>query len=101
DHQIGSLADEGAIVANAFHCAEIEIDAGMDAALPKVSIERAVIAMLLEKLAQISQIISDFVRRTAGASPPSPCTRSSWTEGRSAGAGFAISQTSFSCFLSS
>src|SRR3954454_22984099 len=48
DYQIRGLADECSVIADAFNGAEVEVDAGMDAALSEVPVQRTAVSMLLE-----------------------------------------------------
>src|SRR5262249_27989929 len=89
DNQIGGLVDERAKVANSFDGTEVEVDTRVNAALPEVSIERAIVTMLLEQAAQVAQVGTDLLGRNGGVLPTFPRNRLSWHKGRRAKSGLA------------
>src|SRR5215468_5143251 len=95
DNQIGGLVDERAKVANSFDGTEVEVDTRVNAALPEVSIERAIVTMLLEQSAQVAQVGTDLLGRNGGVLPTFPRNRLSWHKGRRAKSGLATLTNQF------
>ena len=51
---------------------QVEADAAVDAALAEVAVERRVVAVLVEQLAQVAQVVADLVRRHGRVLPARP-----------------------------
>src|SRR5437763_1299202 len=79
--KIGGVFDECAIVANSLYRTEIEVDARMNAALTKMSIERAIVAVLFKQAAQIPQVVPHLLGRHRRILPAFPCNRLSRYKG--------------------
>ena len=56
EDQIGGSLDELAVFAQAFFCAEVEVDAHVDAALAIVAVERAAVAVFAHQRGELAQI---------------------------------------------
>ena len=78
---------------------EIEVDACVHASLPEVAVQRTVVLMLFEQLAQIAKILSELLRRRRRIFPALPCDRLSRHTGGRAECGFADSPNCFFLLL--
>ncbi len=72
DDQVARLVQELAEVLHALVGLQLEVDPGVDAALAEVAVERAVVAVLLEQLAEVAEVRADAVGRHGGIFPPLP-----------------------------
>src|SRR5919108_1173128 len=88
-HCFSGFGGEVTVFFNAFGRRQIEIDPGMDAALAKMAVERAMISVAVEKIAQVAQISADFLRRNRGVLPALPGIALSRSKGRGAEPRFA------------
>ncbi len=71
-HQIRGAFDELAVFANSLFALQIETDAHVNAAVPKMPVERGVIIVFVQQLPDVAQIIRPiFPARTAASSHPS------------------------------
>ena len=91
EHQIGGALDEFAIVADAGFALQVEIDAHVDAAVAEVAVERSLIVIFVEQLANIAEIRAHFFRGDGGIVPAFPFGRRARCGGGGAHAGFADS----------
>ena len=76
DDQVARLVEELAEVLDALDGLQVEVDPGVDAALAEVAVERAVVAVLLEQLAEVAEVGAD-ADRGGRRNPPSPPRRPS------------------------
>ena len=72
DHEIGRFLHKLAELGDAIFRLQIEIDAGMDTAVAEVAVERALVAVGGEHLAQIAKIAAEFFGRDGGVFPAFP-----------------------------
>ena len=71
DDQVARLVQELAEVLDALVGLQLEVDPGVDAALAEVAVERAVVAELLEQLAEVAEVGPTRSGGTAESSHPS------------------------------
>jgi hypothetical protein len=89
DAQVGGLLDEGSVLAQPVGMAQVEADARVDAALPEVAVGRALVAVLVEQLAEVAEIGAGLVGRDRRVLPPRPVVLPVRWEGRRAEAALA------------
>jgi hypothetical protein len=89
EHQVRGLVDEAAVLLDAGGGDEVEVDPGVDAALAEMAVEGALVAILVEQLAQGAQVIPDPLRRDRGVLPARPGVRLAGHPGGGAQAGLA------------
>ena len=71
-HQIGGALDEFAVIANAGFAFQIEADAHVNAAVPEMAVERRVVVVFVEQLADVAQVGAQFFRRHRRIVPSFP-----------------------------
>src|SRR5206468_774403 len=59
---------------------EIEVDSDMNAALTEVTVQRRVVAVLVEERPQIAEIVADVLHRNGRVLPSLPRIRLAWNE---------------------
>ena len=89
DHEIRSAFHEFAVIANAGFALQIETHPHVNAAVSEMPVERRVIVVLVEKLADITKIGAHFFRSYRGVIPAFPFRRRPGRRGRRARTGFA------------
>src|SRR5271157_2226851 len=88
-NQHGRLLGERTVISDSFLADQIEGDAAVNAALPEVSVERAVESMLVQQLAEIAEVIADAGWWDCGVLPTRPGWRLARNKGCHADACFA------------
>ena len=66
DHQISGFLDVLSVTGDTLFGLKIKVRPVMDAAMPKVSVKAAAIAVGLHQLAQVAQILTKFLWRDGG-----------------------------------
>src|SRR5206468_5128427 len=69
DHQVGRVGDEPAERLDAVRRAELVVGAGVDAPLPEVPVERAVVAVAVEQGPELAQVAGELGRGHGGVLP--------------------------------
>src|SRR5439155_5566245 len=87
--EVGGLVDEGAEGADARIAFEVEVPAGMDAAVAIVAVERALVAVLAPQLADLAQIAAESFGRNSCVLPALVSVRLAGDEGGGAETGLA------------
>src|ERR1019366_4428768 len=72
DHQIGSALDELPILANPAFALQVESHPHVNTAVSKMTVERRVVIVFIEQLADIAQVTSQFFRRYSRVVPSFP-----------------------------
>ena len=75
DHQIRSAFDELPIFSNSVFALQIETHAHVDAAVSEMSVERSVVVVFVEQLADIAEVAAQFFRRDGRVVPSLPFGR--------------------------
>ena len=71
-HEVGGLLHEGSVAADADCRPEVEVDAGVDAAIAEVPVEGAAVSEAVQEAAEVAQVVAQTLGRDGGVLPPLP-----------------------------